>query len=224
LTVWLTRIVPDPRSADVRNDTGGSAGAIRLHRRLMSLFPDGLGDQARHQLGVLFRAEDTPTGLHILLQSAREPDVTKLPKGYGTAVSRPLDPLLNALRPGLTVRYRCVASAVRKPGATTRELYGLPAVVPLQGAAADAWWIRQAEAAGLKPLTQHSAPLDSVRGARGNKGSAAEQRIRHSRTRFDGTAAIIDADRLQAVITDGIGRGKSYGCGLLSIAPARDAG
>lgn len=224
MTVWLTRIVPDLRSADARHDLQGAAGGINLHRRLMSLFPDGLGDTARAQLGALFRTEDTPTGPHVLLQSTHEPDITRLPDSYGTAISRPLDPLLDALRSGLTVRYRCVASPVRKPGATTRATYDLPAVVALHGAAADEWWIQQAESCGLKPLGLQSLPLDAVRGRRGRQGAAAEQRVRHARTRFDGTAAIIDPDRLRTKITEGIGRGKAYGCGLLSIAPARDAG
>ncbi|KNE78852.1 MULTISPECIES: type I-E CRISPR-associated protein Cas6/Cse3/CasE [Streptomyces] len=223
MTAWLTRIIPDQRSADARRDTAGTDGAIRLHRRLMSLFPDDAGPEARRRFGVLFRTEDTPAGLHILLQSTEKPDLTRLPDGYGDVRSRPLDPLLDALRAGLTVRYRCVASAVRKPGATTRAQYNLPAVVPLSGAAADEWWLRQADATGLKPLQLHSQPLDTVHGRRGNSGPAAQQRVRHARTRFDGTAAITDPDQLREKIIEGIGRGKPYGCGLLSIAPARDA-
>ncbi|MEE4543603.1 type I-E CRISPR-associated protein Cas6/Cse3/CasE [Streptomyces sp. V4-01] len=221
MTVWLTRIIPDPRSRDARHDTEGTGAAVHLHRRLMALFPDGIGPDARAQLGVLFRSEDNPTGPQILLQSHHWPDPTRLPAAYGTALSRPLDPLLDALAGGLTIRYRCVASAVRKPGATTRELYDLPAVVALRGAPADEWWSRQAEAAGLKPLTVQSQPLDAVQGQRGTSGAAAHQRVRHARTQFDGTAAILDPDLLRAAITQGIGRGKAYGCGLLSIAPAR---
>lgn len=224
MSVWLTRIIPDPRSRDARRDTEGTGAAVSLHRRLMSLFPENAGPDARARMGILFRTEDTPAGTHILLQSTLEPDTTRLPDGYGTTVTRPLDPLLDALRPGLTIRYRCVASAVRKPGATTRQLYDLPAVVALRGAAADEWWLRQADAAGLKALSVQSHPLDAVRGQRGTTGSAAEQRIRHSRLQFDGTAAIVDPDVLRAKITEGIGRGKAYGCGLLSIAPARTPG
>ncbi|WP_433888461.1 type I-E CRISPR-associated protein Cas6/Cse3/CasE [Streptomyces sp. CA-111067] len=224
MTVWLTRIVPDPRSRDARRDTEGTGAAVNLHRRLMALFPDDVGPDARAQLGVLFRTEDSAAGTQILLQSSHRPDPARLPAAYGTALSRPLDPLLDALAAGLTIRYRCVANAVRKPGATTRELYGLPAVVALRGAPADEWWSRQAEAAGLKPLTVQSQPLDAVRGRRGTHGPAAEQQLRHARTQFDGTAAIIDPDLLRAKISEGIGRGKAYGCGLLSVAPARTTG
>lgn len=224
MNVWLTRVVPDPRHRAAAYDLGGAGSAVNLHRRLMSLFPDGIGSDARAKLGVLFRAEDTPTGTHLLLQSTYQPDVGRLPDGYGTAVSRPLDPLLDALRPGLAIRYRCVASPVRKPGATTRAAYGLPAVIALSGAAADEWWARQAEACGLRTLTLTSQQLDGIRGQRGKSGAAAKQRISHNRTRFDGTALITDAELLRTKLVEGIGRAKAYGCGLLSIAPARTPG
>ncbi|WP_299536815.1 type I-E CRISPR-associated protein Cas6/Cse3/CasE [uncultured Streptomyces sp.] len=218
MTLWLTRIVPDTRSQYARRDL---ADAVGTHRRVMSLFPSDAGPDPRARFGVLFRGEDTPQGPHILVQSTHEPDTGRLPDGYGTALTRRLDALMDAIRPGLTVHYRCVASPVRKPGATTRALYDLKAVVPLTGAAADEWWLRQADRSGLKPLTHRPAqPLDAAGGERRPRGSAP-QRVRHARTQFDGTAAIIDTDQLKTALLNGIGRGKAYGCGLLSIAPAR---
>lgn len=219
MTLWLTRIVPDTRSQDARRDL---AGAIGMHRRIMSLFPSDAGPDPRARFGILFRTEDTPTGPNLLIQSTHEPDTSLLPDNYGTALTRPLDALIDAIRPGLTIRYRCAASPVRKPGTTTRALYNLPPVIPLTGAAADEWWLRQADQSGLKPLTHHSHPLDAARGER-RPANAPPQRIRHARTQFDGTAAIIDTDLLRTAINGGIGRGKAYGCGLLSIAPARQA-
>ncbi|WP_138905775.1 type I-E CRISPR-associated protein Cas6/Cse3/CasE, partial [Streptomyces albidochromogenes] len=158
MTLWLTRIVPNARSRDPRRDL---AGAVGMHRRIMSLFPSDAGPDPRARLGILFRTEDTPAGPHLLIQSTHEPDSSLLPDDYGTVLSRPLDALINAIRPGLTIRYRCAASPVRKPGATTRALYNLPPVVPLTGAAADEWWLRQADQSGLKLLTHHSQPLDT---------------------------------------------------------------
>lgn len=221
MSIWLTRIVPAPRSPEARRDLTGNTTAMNLHRRLMSLYPADAGPDPRAQFGVLFRIDDTPAGPHILLQSTHQPDLTQLPNGYGTTQSRPLDDLLDALKPGLTIRYRCAASPVRKPGATTRALYKLPAVIPLTAAHADEWWSRQADTAGLQPLTLYSHPLDTAHATR-VPTTGAPQRIRHARTRFDGTAAITDPDLLRQKITEGIGRGKAYGCGLLSIAPARN--
>lgn len=216
---WLTRIAPDPRSRDARRE---ATDAVALHQRLMALFPQAPADtQARAHFGVLHRTEDTLTGHRILLQSSHQPDLTRLPDTYGTALTRPLAPLLNALQGGLTIRYRCVASAIRKPGATTRTLYNLPPVVALKGAAADEWWLRQAETAGLKVLSAQSQPMDTAHGIRDPRGDGnTKQRIMHARTRFDGTAVITDTEALRIRITTGIGRGKAYGCGLLSIAPA----
>ncbi|WP_425271601.1 type I-E CRISPR-associated protein Cas6/Cse3/CasE [Nocardia neocaledoniensis] len=44
--------------------------------------------------------------------------------------------------------------------------------------------------------------------------------MRHVATRFDGIATIHDVDLVRSAVADGIGRGKSYGCGLLSLLPA----
>ncbi|MFJ1796562.1 type I-E CRISPR-associated protein Cas6/Cse3/CasE [Kitasatospora griseola] len=215
MTLWLTRIIPDQRHRDVHRD---GDDAVKLHHRIMSLFPDDIpSTEPRRHLGILFRTETSHDGDRILLQSNREPDLTQLPAGYGTTAAKPLTPLLDALRKGLPVRYRIAANAVRKPGSTTRALYNLPEVVPLTGPHADEWWTRQAEAAGLALATLHSTPLDAAIGNRHDK-----QRVQHARTLFEGTAHITDPDLLRARIREGIGRGKAYGCGMLSIAPRRE--
>ncbi|MET8540173.1 type I-E CRISPR-associated protein Cas6/Cse3/CasE [Kitasatospora sp. NPDC004799] len=215
MTLWLTRIIPDPRSRDARRDT---AGAVDLHHRMMSLFPDHVADdEPRRRLGVLFRTESTPAGDQILLQSAERPDLDRLPAGYGQAATKTLTPLLEALRPGLHIRYRIAANPIRRPSRASRELYRLKAVVPLQGAAADDWWARQAQSSGLDLGTLHSSPLEAAKGHR----RSDRRPVKHDRILFEGTAAITDADRLRTRLTDGIGKGKAYGCGLLSIAPHR---
>ncbi|MEU2346918.1 type I-E CRISPR-associated protein Cas6/Cse3/CasE [Streptomyces sp. NPDC013082] len=221
MTLWLTRIVPSPSSREARRDLGGSDQGIRLHQRMLQMFPDGVEGPARAAFGVLFRAEETPRGPQILLQSHREPDSSRLPRAYASVEMRSLDTLLSNLHKGMVVNYRCVASPVRKPGATAREAYGLPPVVALSGNAAVEWWERQSNAGGLEPLNINAHPLATVGGLRGSRGSAAQQRIKHARTQFDGTARVLDAELLRETLAAGIGRGKSYGCGLLSLAPAR---
>lgn len=211
MSAWLTRIVPDLTHRDARRDLKDS---VALHHRIMCLAPDELGEEARRQAGVLFRLDDTKAGTVILVQSVIEPDTSRLPEGYGTVVSRPLDPVLDALRTGVRVRYRIIANATRKLGKNT--VAGRPRqIVPLDGAAAEEWWQRQATSAGLVLHTVTSTPIASARGQhRGTSG-----RINHACTRFDGTATVTDAKSLREAMLSGIGRGKSYGCGLLSIAP-----
>ncbi|WP_078865062.1 MULTISPECIES: type I-E CRISPR-associated protein Cas6/Cse3/CasE [unclassified Streptomyces] len=212
-TIWLTRIIPNPHNRQASRDFRNS---VELHYRVMKLFPHNLGDQARRQLGILFRAEETPQGPYLLLQSLTQPDLNLLPPGYGTADTRPLNPLLDALRPGLPVRYRIDANAVRKPRKTTQELYNLKPVTALTGPAAVEWWQRQAEQSGLKVGTVHATRLAAASGLK----AQGKQRIHNTRTRFEGDALISDPELLRRRIAEGIGRGKAYGCGLLSLAPA----
>ncbi|MET7495042.1 type I-E CRISPR-associated protein Cas6/Cse3/CasE [Streptomyces sp900116325] len=216
MTLWLTRIQPNLRHRDVRRDL---ASAVGMHHRLMMLFPDDLGPTARNHLGVLFRIEDAagPTrSPQILLQSHQRPDPNRLPAAYGTTTTKDISALIGLLTTGLAVRYRIDANAVRKPGHTTRAATGAKAVIPLSGADADEWWARQAEErSGLKLTSTHSTPLIAARGERHQD----KRQIKHARTRFEGTAVITDHTTLQQRILEGIGRGKSYGCGLLSLAP-----
>jgi CRISPR system Cascade subunit CasE len=65
-----------------------------MHQRIMSLVPDGLGNQPRRQAGVLYRIEDTQGGVgRILVQTAIQPNLGKLPAGDGKAQVRDLSPL-----------------------------------------------------------------------------------------------------------------------------------
>ncbi|MFE6160021.1 type I-E CRISPR-associated protein Cas6/Cse3/CasE [Streptomyces sp. NPDC056486] len=221
MTLWLTRIVPSPSSDDARRDLGGSDQGIRLHQRMLQMFPDGVEGSARAAFGVLFRADETPGGPQILLQSQMAPDPSRLPDAYGNVETCSLDSLLSNLHKGIIANYRCVANPVRKPRATSREAYKLPPVVALSGNAAVEWWERQSTTAGLEPLHINAHPLATIRGHRGLNGRAAKQRIQISRTQFDGTARVLDADLLREKIAAGIGRGKAYGCGLLTLAPMR---
>ncbi|WP_326599295.1 type I-E CRISPR-associated protein Cas6/Cse3/CasE [Streptomyces sp. NBC_01803] len=212
--LWITRLVPDPRNATARKDLNS---AVALHHRIMAFFPDGLGDRARQQAGVLFRIEESPgRETTILIQSGLRPVPERLPETYGAAQTKPLDPLLDQLRTGDRVHYRLVANATRKLGRNTQD--GCPhQVKPLYGADADAWWERQAARAGLDILSVRSMSLSDATGRRVD----GAHRITHARTRFDGIASITDAGALRTAIVHGIGRGKSYGCGLLSTIPVR---
>lgn len=214
MTHWITQIQPDLRSHEARRDLGSAVG---MHHRLMSLFPDGVGQEARRTFGVLFRVENTPRGPQVLLQSNTAPELSQLPSHYGTGQSKDLSPLLEALETGRYVRYRIAANAVRRPGHTTRAKNDVSSVIPLAGAEAEEWWIRQAEASGLTVQGLGSQSLDAASGER-KKG---RHKIRHARTLFEGTALINDAHLLRERTITGIGRGKAYGCGLLSLAPAR---
>lgn len=58
-------------------------------------------------------------------------------------------------------------------------------------------------------------PLDDIR----DPGTPHRiRKIRHSAVRFEGDAVITDVGAVRSAVLSGIGRGKSFGCGLLSLA------
>ena len=212
MSLWLTRLILNTRHQAVRADL---RDAVNLHKRVMTLVPDGLGDQARAQTGVLFRLEENHSGISVLIQSRVRPNLDRLPAGYGTAAVKDIDPLLTRLRPGLPVHYRIAANPSKRL-AKADDHHKAKQVIALSGTAADQWWSRKAAEHGLALSSLLASPMPSAHG-KTNQG----RQVRHAVTRFDGLAVITDAERLRAAIAEGIGRGKSYGCGLLSLAIAR---
>ncbi|WP_405797442.1 type I-E CRISPR-associated protein Cas6/Cse3/CasE [Streptomyces sp. NBC_01506] len=226
---------------------------VALHRRAMSLVPDGLGESPRAQAGVLFRLDTDGTGAPVLLvQSRVAPDQTRLPQGYAEVHAREMQALFGALRPGLVVRYRLLGNTVRRCGPNSTAGRWKQAIA-LHGEDADRWWTERATAAGLALRTILSDSADTlstwhvdardpsaVRSKEEEGGevpSAAAAGVvggRRSRegqvlvprqaTRFEGTAVVRDAQSLRNALLNGIGRSKSYGCGLLSLAPGGQEG
>ncbi|MBW4717333.1 type I-E CRISPR-associated protein Cas6/Cse3/CasE [Saccharothrix obliqua] len=209
-TATLTRLRLNPHH---HGATADLANAHRMHRRLMSLFPDDLGDKAREQAGLLYRVEHDRHHVTILAQSVMRPDTTRLPDDYATVDTTDLDPLLDLLDHDTPVRYRIDANAVAIKTTDNHKARRW-----LHGDEALAWWQRRATAAGL---TLVSAAL--VRETLTYASSTPKKRgTPHGTSRFEGLATVTDPDAVRHATLNGIGRARSYGCGLLSLAPADD--
>ena len=209
----LTRIQLNPRHPAVRKDLADTVG---LHKTVMRLAPQNLGERARERAGVLFRLDEDENGAVLLIQTGDQPDLQQLPLGYGQTDTRDLSPMFKALTAGMHVRYRIAANAakrLRPPAEQEAAGRSHGKVVPLHGEEAAAWWRRRSAEAGLDV---HNVLATDLRPARARSGAGP----RHELTRFDGTATITDPEALTAAIVTGIGKGKPYGAGLLSLAPA----
>ncbi|WP_405849150.1 type I-E CRISPR-associated protein Cas6/Cse3/CasE [Streptomyces sp. NBC_01518] len=226
-TVTLTRIRLNRNSPDARRDL---THPHSLHKTVMLLAPESLGEHPRQKAGLLFRLEqaieDTPPTL--LIQSQLPPDFSHLPRAYGTTQTRDLTPMFRALATGRSVRYRITANAStrRKVKVLDGDPFFDPEArhkdVPLHGDDALAWWQRKAVHAGLSLTSTDITPVGPFRRpVRKRQNAHSESDVfRHVLTRFDGIATITDPDQLRHALLTGIGRGKPYGAGLLSLAPA----
>jgi len=221
----------------------------------MSGFPNlAAGGDARSRLGVLYRVEPEgrQPGITVLVQSAIKPSWPALPKGYliegpGVPVnpdSKPLDPLLHALQPGLRARFRLRANPTKRIGR------GSPGKrVDLRREEDQLEWLgRKGEQSGFHLLdvgVKQARPAQTVLAGAGNEASGAAWAVEDVRTSldarvtgwrpdrskmtfgavtFDGLLRITDVDRFREALIQGIGTGKAYGFGLLSIAPASSGG
>ncbi|MGV9290950.1 type I-E CRISPR-associated protein Cas6/Cse3/CasE [Streptomyces sp. NPDC003719] len=210
----IARIRLNPHSRDVQRDL---RDATQMHRTLMRMVPDGLGDAPRHQVGLLYRLDETDTASTLLAQAAQL-DPTRLPTGYGYADVKSLTPMFTALRKGLAVRYRIVLNPAKRERLPLEQKGKRGRIVPLSGTEADQWWLRRATEAGLDVHVLTPTNMEPAR-PRGHNASP----MRHSLIRYDGTATVTDPDALHNAVIHGIGRGKPYGAGLLSLAPASTA-
>ncbi|MGY5051887.1 type I-E CRISPR-associated protein Cas6/Cse3/CasE [Streptomyces sp. 900105755] len=212
-TVHLARIPLNPRSRDVHNDLRDHTA---LHRRVSALFPDQAGTSPRTAHNILYRLEREHTGPILLIQSTGITiNRNALPTTYTTTDIdyRELTPLLDWATSGRTIRYRIDANPLKTEHTPGRRGHR----VPLTGDAALTWWERKANHAGLTPHLVLDTPQPPVLATRGHN-----KRARLTVTRFDGIATITDPHALRHAITTGIGQGRAYGLGLLSIAPHRD--
>ncbi|WP_371657235.1 MULTISPECIES: type I-E CRISPR-associated protein Cas6/Cse3/CasE [unclassified Streptomyces] len=228
---WLTHISLNPASRAVQYDL---AHADALHRRVMTLLPHHLGASPRAHAGLLFRL-DTDAAPTLLVQSRIAPDASRLPHGYGHTQVREMHALFSALRPGLSVCYRILGNTVRRCGRNSTAGRFKQAIA-LHGDDAAQWWSERATAAGLTLNTLLAEPAETLTTRHPQNTTPHPSRptaplpattappphkvvVPHQATLFQGTATIHDPQTAQEALLHGIGRSKSYGCGLLSLAP-----
>ncbi len=224
MPLFLSRLQLNPYRREVQRDL---ADCYALHRRLLSAFPQAPDTgKARDCFGMLYRVESQHDQAAIILQSAMEPDWLRLPGGYlrQSAEVKPVDALFAQIRSGMTLRFRLVANPTRRISAgNTQEAerwHGKR--VAISGEAQQlAWLARKGEQCGFILLPVQAASVNDVRvlPQAESGGQRQGKRITLQTVRFDGRLRVTDADRLRQALQDGIGSGKAFGMGLLSIAP-----
>lgn len=178
------------------------------HRALWRLFPE----LAQEERSFLFRVEQQlpGKGALVLLQSPTAPSP------YDTEVRIIAEPkrlVLSELPAGMPLRFRLTANVIK----TIRDSKdpARPVRVPLIKEEQQVEWLRRklAEAATVEAVTTTpNPPLFFRRKGQGGKLVT---------TTFEGRLRVLDHQRFRFLIEEGVGAGKSFGCGLVSLARAR---
>ena len=232
--IYLSRPVPNIRSREARHDL---ADCVGMHRTLMNAFPDGLSSNgdARREAGLLYRVEATADGtIALLVQSALPPEWAHLPPSWLHPASEPqvkeIGESLGRIDSGSVLRFKLVANPTRKIGTKTgadgRKNNGKR--VELRGEEEWLTWLeRKAGQSGFRlKAGRASAHVPDVRSGRdlratgfGKWTEGSSSRLTFCGVAFEGRLEVVDTALFHAGLQAGIGSGKAYGYGLLSLAP-----
>jgi CRISPR system Cascade subunit CasE len=237
--MYLSRLILDTRHRRVRRDLGDSH---QLHRTVLAAFPQApAGAQARAHFGVLYRVEslaDSPALARLLVQSAAAPDWSHVPAealgpaadGRGNPAVRTVDAEYERITAGARLVFRLRANPTRKlsdrtPGRDD-PLLG-KRVALLREEEQLAWLARKGEQHGFRLLATalqpevpavQATPQATEWGRRPGGDGRAAMPLCFGAVLFNGRLEVTDAERFRATLIGGIGSGKAFGFGLLSVA------
>ena len=233
--MYLSRLVLDPRSRQAGRDLGD---VYQMHRTIMSAFPQVKErGGARADLAVLHRLDIDQRGANValLVQSGSAPDWSCLPDGYlfdldsegQNPATKSISDALVALRKGQVLRFRLRANPTKKidtkssPDGQRRNGRRVDLRTEPQQME---WLSRRADDSGFRlvPVGSNSdAPAVQVGASEKLRGITASKLVTLAGVLFEGLLEVTDPDNLRLAIREGIGPGKAFGCGLLSVAPLR---
>lgn len=212
--MFLSKLVLNERNRQVQYDLGN---AHKLHQKIMHAFPDeadnhGSDWNPRQEWNILFRQE--PDSSVILVQSDTEPNWAVLPDDYlSDRVPLPIDQkpfhlTAETLQKHKIYQFRLKANPSKRDSKTKKTVgYFTPADQL-------SWLNRQGDRCGFRLLSANVIPSPSVFGIK----KKASPPIRIATALFQGVLEVTAPEPFLSVVQHGLGRGKSYGCGLLSLA------
>lgn len=199
------------------------ASPQRLHAAVLAGFPEGRASSPEGR--ALWRVDQQDRRAVLYLVSPHRPDLTHLMEqaGWPTTegwATRDYTPLLDRLTTGQRWQFRLTANPVRN-GRKAEDSERSQRFGHVTVAQQTDWLLCRSDQHGFTiPLIEDKEPDVAVRGRRTVRFSRQEQQVTLDTAVFEGHLEVTDPVALRAALTRGIGHGKAYGCGLLTLAPA----
>ncbi|OCW59724.1 type I-E CRISPR-associated protein Cas6/Cse3/CasE [Trueperella bernardiae] len=182
------------------------------HRAVMALFPEFEGTKPRSTNNILFRLDLIPgQAPYFLVQSRVRPE--NLDGVDGLQIK---EVEIQQIAAGTPVRFRVAINAVRRKGT------GGVSPVPMEATDGEVGvpeWLASKLESGLTNVTIVNHTRAVLGGDRRGKTPSATHVVQVDT--IDGVAEVSSPEGLQELVLKGVGRAKSYGCGLLSVQPLR---
>jgi len=206
--MYLSRLILNLRSRAVQRDL---ASPHEMHRTVMGGFPDDLAAAAER---VLYRLEPMERGnqIWLLVQSQLEPDWSGLDATYLVQTGRD-NPAVKAFdlqpAPGQRLTFRLRANPTRRlvqPAGKGKRIGIYKVDEQIQ------WLNRKAETGGFV--------IESVLPTQQQRADDRKRDLKFLSVQFDGILRVTDSEQFAMALANGIGSGKAFGFGLLSVARA----
>ena len=221
--MYLSRLILNPYSRDIR---AVLRRPHQLHHIILKAFPNGIVGTPRTVLdaaGVLFRLD---TNLHthqmsLLVQSQQRPDWKPLNSTqylhldtdwFGEFQNPSVKKVDFRFQAGQMFSFRLLANPTKRE--RTKEVQGKGKRKGLYKEEEQLKWIQDKG-------RNHGFMIDHVLLSRQKFTEDRKKNLKFFNVQFDGILQVTDPDKFLAGIHNGIGSGKAFGFGLLSVAPAR---
>lgn len=186
-----------------------------LHRVVYGLYPDVRGDAAKaasQSSGILWADQGGDfQGRKILLLANRSP-ADQVEGGHGQVHSKPIaEGFLNHER----YRFKVIVNPARRNNASGK-------LIPVKGREAVAdWFAERAPASWGFTVSPEHLQVERIEVLQFN--DKAQRRVTLAQAHVSGQFQVTDRTQLQRSFSQGVGRGRSFGCGLLQIVPLLDS-
>lgn len=249
--MYLSKLMLNPRAQIVRRDIADCqamhARLLSAFSNIVSETP-----RASMGLLYRLETDARVHLVSLLVQSGREPDWKRLPAGYLSASDeveaascKNIEAKFDVLQNDVRLRFRLRANPTKKidtkTGADGKRRNG-KRVELRKEEEQFAWLKRKSEQHGFRLQAVQVIDEDKSKGWRANRqpnpdagiiieaqnlpvdtnGKQVKQRLTLASVLFDGELIVTNKELFRVALEGGIGGGKAYGFGLLSVAPTFD--
>lgn len=220
--MFLSRIAINPYLPEAREVLSNTQ---LLHAAVMGMFDayskdtSGKSTDRSNGTGVpLWRLDAAVDSLSLAVLSGDKPHTSDLAKRIGwddgtdgAVVVADYSAFLDSLRNGQHYGFRTTVNMVQRSGGRVVNVAASPNAKLV-------WLAKAARNNGFRVV---SIPeVTSVTDVFRKEISKSSRQVTLDKTTVNGHLEVLDADALRAAMSHGLGRGRAYGCGLLTLAAA----
>ena len=222
--MYLTRMWINPRR---RKTPLMLTNRQMMHAAVESAFSPEAHD-SEQATRPLWRIDRDGDRIALYILSPQRPSLAHLQEQVGweeekTWATMDYAPLLRQIQKGDRYAFRLAANPVRivTENGKKKRCHHVTVAQQLQ------WLLDRAAQMGVEfaPLAPDKSsdgnpePSVKVTNRQLSRFKRRNSHISLSVVQFDGLLTVTDPEKLRGILTDGLGRGKAYGCGLLTLAP-----